>query len=78
VPEYRRRSEPLSRPECLRSDLHTKVPTNVHLWCEWADQAYKTHRPVACPGCGLYLIWVAHDLMPGMNQPKPDPKGDHD
>lgn len=34
------------------------LPRAIYLqWHEWADVKSKTHRQVACPMCGLFVIW---------------------
>jgi hypothetical protein len=38
---------------------HTYGPDNYCAWHEWAARKIKTHSQRRCPGCGLYLIWVA-------------------
>jgi len=54
---------PVAAPEgydvklCSRQEFHT--PTPVTKYKEWLEAMNRTHRLLACPGCGLYVVWVA-------------------
>jgi len=41
---------------CRYSRLHALTP--ITKYKEWLAEMEKTHRLRACPGCGLYVVWV--------------------
>lgn len=46
-----------TRETCPDRRKHTVCPARYLEWHAWADWKAKTHRQVACPTCGLYVIW---------------------
>lgn len=43
---------------CPQRKKHTPCPDRYSAWRAWADEKMRTHRPVRCPGCGLFARWV--------------------
>lgn len=40
--------------------VHTPdQPEGYLAWHRWAEEKNKTHRPIRCKGCGLFIKWIA-------------------
>lgn len=46
-----------TRATCPDRRKHTPCPAGYVEWHDWAERKEKTHKQVACPTCGLYVIW---------------------
>jgi len=46
-------------PSCgTKGRNYPKQPRGYVEWQNWAEKMSKTHRQLACPGCGLLTVWV--------------------
>jgi hypothetical protein len=43
---------------CPFANQHTNGPAGYLEWHEWAAEMGKTHRCIACKGCGMFKVWV--------------------
>lgn len=43
--------------QCPRVELHSVDPPTSLSWLDRTRRKMDTHRPVKCPGCGLFKIW---------------------
>lgn len=50
---------------CPNKTQHEPAPEDYAALCGWMHVKSRTHRQVACPGCGKYLVWTPREDVRG-------------